>query len=202
MKLLFLLATLLPLGAETLSQGERDRAMSHLQATRKLYVDATSGLSEAQWKFKYAPDRWSVAECAEHLAESEDFLRGLLVSTLKKSPVNDAKREAARPNREKMDQMVPVMLADRSRKAQAPEPLKPTGKLGSQEQVINAFRERRDATLTFIEQTPEDLRGRTFSLGGTNEIDLYQMAFMISGHTERHVKQMREVLADPNFPKQ
>ncbi len=201
MKLLYLFATLLPLGAETLSQGERDRAMSHLQATRKLYVDATSGLSEAQWKFKSAPDRWSVAECAEHLAESEDFLRGLLVSTLKKSPVNDAKREAARPNREKMDQMVPVMLADRSKKAQAPEPLKPTGKLGSQEQVIKAFRERRDATLTFIEQTSEDLRGRTFSLGG-NEIDLYQMAFMISGHTERHVKQMREVLADPNFPKQ
>ncbi len=201
MKLLFLFAALLPLSAETLSQGERDRAMSHLQATRKLYVDATSGLSEVQWKFKSAPDRWSVAECAEHLAESEDFLRNLLVSTIKKSPVNDTKREAARPSRDKMDQMVPVMLADRTKKAQAPEPLKPTGKLGSQEQVVKAFRDRRDATITFVEQTTEDLRGRTFSLGG-NEIDLYQMAFMISGHTERHVKQMREVLANPNFPKQ
>jgi len=200
MKLLFLFATLLPLGAETLSQGERDRAMSHLQASRKLYIDATAGLSEAQWKFKSAPDRWSVAECAEHLAESEEFLRGLLLSTLKNSPVNDIKREAARPSRDKMDQMVPVLVADRSKKAQAPEPLKPTGKFGSQEQVVKAFRDRRDATIAFVEQTNEDLRGRTFSLGG-NEIDLYQMAFMISGHTERHVKQMREVLADPNFPK-
>ena len=200
MKFLFLFATLLPLGAETLSQGERDRAMSHLQATRKLYVDATAGLSEAQWKLKSAPDRWSVAECAEHLAESEDFLRALLLSTVKNSPVNDSKREAARPNRDKLDQMVPAMVADRSKKAQAPEPLKPTGKFGSQEQVVKAFRERRDTTIAFVEQTTEDLRGRTFSLGG-NEIDLYQMAFMISGHTERHVKQMREVMADAAFPR-
>jgi len=201
MKLLFLFATLLPLGAETLSQGERDRAMSHLQATRKLYVDATAGLSEVQWKFKSAPDRWSVAECAEHLAESEEFLRGLILSTLKNSPVNDTKREAARPNRDKMDQMMAVMVADRSKKAQAPEPLKPTGKFSSQEQVVKAFRDRRDSTIAFVEQTTEDLRGRTFSAGGS-EMDLYQMAFIISGHTERHVKQMREVIADPNFPKQ
>jgi hypothetical protein len=33
------------------------------------------------------------------------------------------------------------------------------------------------------------------------EMDLYQMFFMISAHTERHVKQMREVMADPGFPK-
>ena len=200
MKLLFLFATLLPLGAETLSQGERDRAMSHLQATRKLYLDATAGLSEAQWKFKSAPDRWSVAECAEHLAESEEFIRGLLMSTLKNSPVNDAKREATRPNRDRIDQMVPAMFADRSKKAQAPEPLKPTGKFSTREHVVKAFRERRDTTIAFVEQTSDDLRGRTFSLGGA-EIDLYQMAFMISGHTERHVKQMREVMADPAFPK-
>ena len=200
MKFLFLFATILPLGAETLNQGERDRAMSHLQATRKLFVDATASLSEAQWKFKSAPDRWSVAECAEHLAESEDFLRALLLSTLKNSPVNDAKREASRPNRDKLDQMVPAMVADRSKKAQAPEPLKPTGKFGSQEQVVKAFRERRDITIAFVEQTTDDLRGRTFSLAG-NEIDLYQMAFMISGHTERHVKQMREVMADAAFPR-
>jgi hypothetical protein len=32
------------------------------------------------------------------------------------------------------------------------------------------------------------------------EMDLYQMLFMISAHTERHVKQMREVMAAPGFP--
>lgn len=195
------LCCLLPLGAETLSQGERDRAMSHLHATRKLFVDATANLSEAQWNFKPGPDRWSVAECAEHLTESETFLRGMLTATLAKSPVDETKRAARQKDREAMDLKVPAMISDRSQKAQAPEPLRPTGKLGAQSQVIDAFRQRRDETITMAEQTKEDLRGRFIALGPGFELDLYQMLFMISAHTERHVKQMREVMADPNFPK-
>ncbi len=199
--LVFSLCCLLPLGAETLSQGERDRAMSHLHATRKLFLDATASLSDAQWKFKSGPDRWSVAECAEHLTESETFLRGLLTNTLAKSPVDETKRAARQKDRDAMDLKVAAMISDRSQKAQAPEPLRPSGKLGSQTQVIDMFRQRRDETITMAEQTKEDLRGRFATLGPGFELDLYQMLFMISAHTERHVKQMREVMADPNFPK-
>ncbi|MCX6589798.1 MAG: DinB family protein [Acidobacteria bacterium] len=192
--------SLMALGAETLSQGERDRAMSHLHATRKLFVDATANLSEAQWKFKPGPDRWSVAECAEHLTESETFLRGLLTGTIEKAAVDEAKREARRKDREAMDAKVAVMISDRSQKAQAPEPLRPMGKLGGQPQVIDLFRQRRDETIAMVEQTKADLRGRYFGMGPGMEMDLYQMLFMISAHTERHVKQMREVMAAPGFP--
>jgi len=195
------LCCLSPLGAETLSQGERDRAMSHLHATRKLFVDATANLSEAQWKFKAAPDRWSVAECAEHLAESETFLRGLLTNTLAKAPIDETKRAARLKDRDAADLKVAAMISDRSQKAQAPEPLRPSGKFSTQVQVVDAFRERRDETITLAEQTKEDLRGRFAALGPGFELDLYQMLFMISAHTERHVKQMREVMADPKFPK-
>ena len=192
--------SLMALGAETLSQGERDRAMSHLHATRKLFVDATANLSEAQWTFKPGPDRWSVAECAEHLTESETFLRGLLTGTIEKAAVDEAKREARRKDREAMDAKVAVMISDRSQKAQAPEPLRPVGKLGVRQQVVALFRQRRDETITMVEQTREDLRGRYFGMGPGMEMDLYQMLFMISAHTERHVKQMREVMAAPGFP--
>jgi hypothetical protein len=191
---------LMALGAETLSQGERDRAMSHLHATRKLFVDATANLSEAQWKFKPGPDRWSVAECAEHLTESETFLRGLLTGTLRKEAVVEGKREARRKDRDAMDAKVAAMISDRSQKAQAPEPLRPMGKLGEREQVVDLFRQRRDETITMVEQTPEDLRGRYFAMGPGMEMDLYQMVLMISAHTERHVKQMREVKAAAGFP--
>ena len=192
--------SLMALGAETLSQGERDRAMSHLHATRKLFVDATANLSEAQSKFKPGPDRWSVAECAEHLTESETFLRGLLTGTIEKAAVDEAKRESRRKDREAMDAKVAVMISDRSQKAQAPEPLRPMGKLGGQPQVIDLFRQRRDETIAMVEQTKADLRGRYFGMGPGMEMDLYQMLFMISAHTERHVKQMREVMAAPGFP--
>jgi len=192
--------SLMALGAETLSQGERDRAMSHLHATRKLFVDATANLSEAQWKFKPGPDRWSVAECAEHLTESETFLRGLLTGTIEKAAVDEAKREARRKDRDAMDAKVAAMVSDRSQKAQAPEPLRPMGKLGGRQQVVDLFRQRRDETITMVERTPEDLRGRYFGMGPGMEMDLYQMLFMISAHTERHVKQMREVMAAPGYP--
>ena len=200
-RLVVLLCSVMSLGAETLSQGERDRAMSHLHATRKLFVDATANLSAAQWSFKPGPARWSVAECAEHLTESETFLRGLLTGTLEKAPVDESRREARRKDREAMDAKVAAMVSDRSQKAQAPEPLRPMGKLGGQPQVIDLFRQRRDETIAMVEQTKADLRGRYFVMGPGMEMDLYQMLFMISAHTERHVKQMREVMADPGFPK-
>ena len=69
--------------AAPLEQGERDRAMSHLHATRKVFLDSIAGLSDAQWNFKPAADRWSIAECAEHIAVSDDSLFDLMRQTLK-----------------------------------------------------------------------------------------------------------------------
>ena len=63
-----------PAFAETLTQGERERAMSELHATRKQFLDSVAGLSDAQWNFKPSPDVWSVAEVAEHIAISEDMI--------------------------------------------------------------------------------------------------------------------------------
>ena len=47
--------------AQELSAADKDRAMQYLESTRKNIVDATKGLSEAQWNFKAGPDRWSIA---------------------------------------------------------------------------------------------------------------------------------------------
>ena len=47
---------------ETLTQAERDKAIAELEGSKKMFLDATKGLSEAQWKFKAAPDRWSIEE--------------------------------------------------------------------------------------------------------------------------------------------
>ena len=58
----------------TLSKEDRKSASKYLDETRKKFLDSIKGLSEAQWKFKSALDRWSVAEVAEHIALSEDML--------------------------------------------------------------------------------------------------------------------------------
>ena len=72
--------------AQDVSQADKDHALAYLESTKKGVVDATKGLSDAQWNFKPAPDRWSIAEVMEHLAAAEDMLRTMDQEQVMKSP--------------------------------------------------------------------------------------------------------------------
>src|ERR1700719_3894038 len=89
---LLLLTTCGLFASDTLSQHERDFAMSHMHASRKLFLDAVAGLTPEQWNFKPGPDRWSVAECAEHITISEDVIFGMIQNQTLKSPAAPEKR--------------------------------------------------------------------------------------------------------------
>jgi hypothetical protein len=182
--------------AQDVSQADKERALQYLESTKHGVLDATRGLSEAQWNFKSAPDRWSVAEVMEHLAAAEDLLRGMTQEQVMKSPavpVRDA--EATK----KADEGVLMLVPDRSHKAQAPEPLKPTNRFGSPAAAQKHFVESRAATEEYLKSTP----GLRAHLGDSplGKLDGYEFVLFIAAHSERHTKQMLEVRADPNFPK-
>ncbi|MBL8238174.1 MAG: DinB family protein [Bryobacterales bacterium] len=192
----------LSLSAEPLSKGERDQAMSHLHATRKQVLDLITPLSAAQWNFKAGPTRWSIAECAEHITETENFLRGLIEQTAKKAPVDEAKRKAKASAKEAAAKAVLAQMTDRTKTATAPGEIRPTGRFATKAALVAALNERRDTTIRYVETTGDDLRGRFFQMGPGREMDLYEMILMISGHAERHLLQMKEVMAAPGYPKQ
>ena len=79
--------------AQELTPAEKDRALQYLESTKRNVLEATEGLSQAQWNFKPAPDRWSVAQIMEHIAASEDFVRDNL---LKEKVMVAAAREPGR----------------------------------------------------------------------------------------------------------
>src|SRR5258708_6931646 len=81
--------------ADTLSQHDRDFAMSHMHASRKLFLDAVAGLTPEQWNFKRGRDRGSVAECAEHIAISEDFIAGITAKLLKSAAAPEKRSQVA-----------------------------------------------------------------------------------------------------------
>lgn len=116
------------------------------------FIGAINGLSDAQWKFKAAPDRWSIAEAAEHIAATEEFFWGR-VNEIMKAPATPERRAETQGKDEIMDK-----IPDRSRKAQAPEPLKPTGKFATREELVKHFKDVRAKEIAFLEQTKEDLR--------------------------------------------
>ena len=186
---------------QTLSKEERDKAVTELEGSKKAFLDATKGLSAAQWNFKSAPDRWSVAECAEHIALSEGFIFGVVSDRIMKAPANPEKRDAAKG---KDDKIIP-MLQDRTHKAIAPEQIDPAkNKPMTGEESVKLFLDNRAHTIDYIKTTQEDLRDHLFDhpvpVFGT--MDAYQWVLFLSGHSRRHTAQILEVKADPNFPKQ
>src|SRR5712692_7502517 len=76
----------------TLTPEEREAAVKHLQTTHDAFLQSISGLSEKQWRFKPAPDRWSVAEVAEHITVSESAILGLVQKQFLASPAAPDKR--------------------------------------------------------------------------------------------------------------
>jgi len=186
--------------SQTLTQEERDRAVAELEGSKKAFLDATKGLSAAQWSFKPAPERWSVAECSEHIALSEGFIFGLVSEKIMKAPANPEKREAAKGK----DELIVKMLQDRSHKATAPEPIDPAkhGPMAGDES-IKLFLDGRAKTIEYVKTTQDDLRDHLFDhpVPAIGTLDAYQWIMLISGHTRRHTLQILEVKADPNFPK-
>lgn len=181
--------------AQTLSAADREKAVKYLESTKQAVLDATAGLSAAQWDFKPAPDRWSVAQVAEHIAAAEDMLRGMVVDNVMKAPPRPAGEEVAA-----IDQLVLTAIPDRTNKAHAPEPLVPNNRYGSPQGSLKHFAETRQQTLDFL-NNHDDLRAHAADSPLGKKLDGYEWILFIGAHSERHTKQILEVKADPNFPK-
>jgi hypothetical protein len=183
------------LQAQTLSAADREKAVKYLESTKQAVLDATKGLSEAQWNFKPAPDRWSVAQVVEHIGAAEDMLRGMVVDQVMKAPPRPAGADVAA-----LDKMVVTAIPDRTNKLKAPEPLVPTNRYGSPEGSLKHFEETRQQTMEFL-NSHDDLRAHAADSPMGNKLDGYEWVMFIAAHSERHTKQINEVKADPNFPK-
>jgi hypothetical protein len=175
------------------SQGDRDRMLSYYHATRKQVLDAAAGLSDAQLNYKPAPEKWSIRDVLEHLTLSEEGIMQFATAGLKQSqPKPETKMEDAK---------ITAMMTDRSKPAQAPETLKPSGKWPTSRALIEEFRARRDRNLSWLRSTQEPLRF-AYTKMPFGVADVYQALLLVPAHTERHLEQIKEVKASPGFPKQ
>ena len=181
--------------AQSLAQADLDRGLQYLETTKKNIVDATQGLSEAQWNFKPSPFKWSAAQVIEHIAASEDLLRQMAEGQIKEAPPG--------PERDvkKIDDRVLEVIPDRSRKFQAPEQLRPRNQFGSPQAALKHFLESRAKTVALMKNTP-DLRAHVVDSGLLGKIDAFERILFVAAHSERHTKQLLELKADPKFPKQ
>ncbi|HUR79190.1 MAG TPA: DinB family protein [Thermoanaerobaculia bacterium] len=172
-------------------QTDHDKVVHHLELTQMKFLGSVRGLSEAQWKFKPAPERWSIAEVAEHITAAESLLRGMAADAMKTkldAPANQ-------------DEKVTTAVVDRSKKFKAPEPLVPTNRFTTPEATIAEFRKQRAETIK-LAASDVDLRGTGAKHFLFGPLDTSGWLLFLSAHSARHTLQIEEVKADPNFPKE
>jgi hypothetical protein len=176
---------------------ERAKLIKLLKDSQAETLALVEKLSDEQWKFKPAPEKWSVGECVEHIMMAE----GALFANVEKALAakeNPAWAEQTKGKTEFLERVMP----SRTGRAQAPEAIVPTGKVPRAE-LLKQLRDARAKTLKFAEAAKAPLKSHTAEhpFPVFNTLNAYQWVIYIPLHNQRHNKQIEEVRAHPNFPK-
>jgi uncharacterized damage-inducible protein DinB len=174
---------------------ERETLLKSLSDSRGRLLATVQGLSREQLHYRPAPDRWTVAECVEHIAVVEGRVLGLIQKTLSDGPA-PTKRSAM----EGRDNALVEHVAGRVARFQAPEYLIPRGQWPD-EQLLKEFEATRQRTQEFADSTGADLRKHFCAHPVLGELDLYQWLLLIGAHCDRHRAQSEEVMASTGFPR-
>ncbi len=177
-----------------LTKDEKKKALDHLNNTQKELLKAVKGLSEEQLNFKMTPESWSIAECVEHIAISENNIFGIVQMTLQNEP-----NPEGRADLQLADEQVLGIITNREQKVKTRKEFEPTNQFGSYEGSLNEFKNKRKSNISFVKSTSEDLRNRYFEFP-FGKVDAFQVILFMSGHTQRHTDQIKEILAHENFP--
>jgi hypothetical protein len=103
------------------ANSERESLLHLLRRTEVLYLAELENVSPEQAAFKQRPDRWSIAEIAEHVAIAEEFM-------YKRAAGASPSTEESDP---RIDERIHRLAADRGRAFPAPEDVCPRGRFGS-----------------------------------------------------------------------
>jgi hypothetical protein len=165
---------------------EKQKLLADLESGRQALLDVLSGMTEDFAGRTPAHGRWSVLECVEHLAVSEDYLFGQIVAAQSGEPMVNEKREA----------LIVARGLDRTRPVQSPEVGRPAARFATLAEAVRGFLASRERTIRFVENCGEDLRAKlTTHPIITGSVNCQEMLLMIAVHPHRHVKQIEEIKA-------
>ena len=181
-----------------LTEEEASRLIDMMLASQKDFVAALESTPASAWNWKPAPDRWSVAECAEHIVRTERAL----FDTAKRALAKPADPEWREKTAGKADLITRVMPDRSGPGAQAPQEVRPTEDL-SRVAVLAQFHQTRAELLELLqkENLPlhRHLEEHPFPIFGW--LSAYEWTIYVPLHTIRHTKQILEVQGTDGFPR-
>jgi hypothetical protein len=161
-----------------------------------------SGLSEAQLNWKPAPDKWSIAQCLDHLAVASKkfgpYFTVALARGRKKWPVNTA--PAYRPSW-MGGWLIKQVTPQTGRNLPAPKVFRPSE--SSIQGTLESFLEQQARFIGFVRETDGVDYNKTRLRSPVTPLMRYSLAdaFVITVvHSQRHLAQARRVRETRGFP--
>jgi len=183
--LLVLIMTSFTFTSTPLTKEERSKAQSLLTDSQKELLSELKGLSNAQINFKPNTETWSIAECVEHIAISENSIFGIVVMSLKED-ANPAKRTELKME----DDQIFGFISNRDQKIKTRPEFEPKENFGSYDGSLNEYKAKRKASLKYIKTTNDDLRNHFFEFP-FGLVDSYQVVLFMAGHNKRTLLKSR-----------
>jgi hypothetical protein len=161
------------------------------------FTASIAGLTEPQENFRPAPDRWTIAENAEHISiVNSGFLR-LTYKLLKQAEA------APKPAIADLE-LLPVTMTDEGElkpgKWSAPEMVLPQGGV----RIADAVAKNRSVIDEIFNLRSRlesvDLSGQSWKHPALGQLNLYQWLLLLGEHEERHRLQIEAVKASTGFP--
>jgi DinB superfamily len=174
---------------------ERQLVLEQLASSEARLLGLVEGLTVAQWGFREAEGRWSIAENVEHCILFEEFIRGVIARTLEGAAEPEKMVEAAAK-----EALVLGLAERRATKFSAREVVRPVGTWVDMGEMVAEFRKTRARTVAFVEGVQGDLRGHFFPHVAFGDLDCYQWLVVLGQHGARHALQIEEVKRDVGYP--
>ena len=161
----------LPLWAEdpSFTAQERANVVQLLKDSRKEMIDAVKDLTDEQWKWKPAPDRFSIAEVLAHLSHSEGHCYRARVDRFLAEEMPELEPDEAQMHLELY-------------------------KNGDSEEDFGHFEDQRETNIELLRGLPADAGSRKAKHRAAGEITLSQMLHEWALHDLGRVRQIAELV--------
>ena len=184
--------------AQTMTAAERQQLVEKLDASQRKLFAALQGVSEVQWHWKPAPDKWSIAEVADHIDLAEIKTPQLVHGMATNAPATPEKKGEVSGKDERVASEIPDRTQHRMMR---PDFLAPTDRWPNPAALEKDFLANRAKTIAYVKTTQDDVRSHMAPHPEMGLMDGYQWLLLIAAHDERHTAQILEIKAMPGYPK-
>ena len=177
---------------------QSDELIERYEHDRAAVLELVTGMTDEQWNFKPAPDRWSVAEVLEHVIVNEKLVWEVLTKQLVDAEVS----EESRAGSAEFEEQITGVLRNREQRIPAPEALEPTGRWAGGDEMVGMFKEVRHAVIQWLDAADFDLRTKQAPNPFLQvDMDAHTWLVVAVEHSARHRQQIAEVMEAEGFPK-